>query len=450
MAPSLAEYTPQSVLGYGKFSTVVKASRKGSTVAIKIIRKADTSTINKINNILPSVSSSTDPVTNYDNEINIIREISPFRFQNIIQYYSIYNSSNCVYIIQELSLYGELTPSNFKTQPFFSSSKQSANGIMTQRVVDMVSSICFLHSQSIIHRDIKPANFLLCSNGTVKLTDFDTSYKLGNKKTDKMNLHKKLIGTPLFMPPELLTNSTSEAAFSPTSTLASNSSSNSEPSKFSIITKKLKLFNSKKNDFNPFMLDIWSLGVTLHYLYYSKYPFYADNEFTLLHKIATTSPDTPSLDHQTMLSKLILQCLNKDPSKRPSASTILNDFHKSSPPISKGSSVLSVLNTADDLKIPCDEEVESTTITQKHNFQLPIFMSPPPTINKHFNRSSSSLPVPKQNDNRDSIHTLPANFKSISGSGRLKHSDAMNFKKFLANDESKKQTITMEEYFDNL
>ena len=56
--------------------------------------------------------------------------------------------------------------------------------------------IKFMYSKKILHRDIKPSNFLVKKN-KIKIADFGTS------KTDKTEMLKTLVGTPLFYSPEL-------------------------------------------------------------------------------------------------------------------------------------------------------------------------------------------------------------------------------------------------------
>lgn len=466
----LSDYKPQIVLGYGKFSTVIKAKTKtypdGSggpsassnenhacCVAIKIITKSDT--IKKINKILPISSSS----TNYDNEIRIIRKLSFYDHPNILRYFTILQSQTSVYIVQEMSPLGELNPSNFKyPNPADERAGQSIEPTIIQRLLDMVSSISFLHSLNIIHRDIKPSNFLLFHNGLVKLTDFDTCYTLTDDPIeDKHQLYSKLIGTPLFLPPELLTHS---------SAVSSKPVNNS---KFSNFTKKFKLRNSHKfskpqSDYNPFMLDLWSLGVTLHYLFYSVYPFYADNEFTLLHQIATVKPNTPSLstlsfhiDNTTLpISTIISNLLVKDPNNRLTISDIYTQLHIIQPNLNtklrkKTQCAVDLYPTlSSDLSISdlCDSSDENTddinnnkeltnrmkpasninNVSQALKFQLPIFMSPKDVISSQWGdlndsqklvpKKFVSAPTSNPNNLNNSTTSLPLNGKKIDVKGQ--------------------------------
>mmetsp|Transcript_42942 Transcript_42942/g.81898 ORF Transcript_42942/g.81898 Transcript_42942/m.81898 type:complete len:874 (+) Transcript_42942:317-2938(+) len=55
-----------------------------------------------------------------------------------------------------------------------------------------------MHSHHVAHRDVKPSNILLCSNGIFKLADLGASCMIVDSN------HTTLVGTPLFMAPEVL------------------------------------------------------------------------------------------------------------------------------------------------------------------------------------------------------------------------------------------------------
>ena len=502
ISSDLSDYSPCQVLGYGKFSTVIKAKRKPDNllIAIKIISKSNS--FAKINKILPISSSSP---TNYDNEIEIITKLSIYNHPNIVKCSNIIISSLNVYIIQELSIYGELNPSIFKYSINNNSQSSSIESIIIQNLIQILSSIEFLHSLNIIHRDIKPSNFLVFQNGQIKLTDFDTCYILtNNNQLDNEQLFSKLIGTPLFLPPELLSSSNDENS----SRINSNSNSNSKSKKISIRSnwsKAIKIFDINKNPSNslindPFKLDLWSLGVTLYYLFYSIYPFYADNEFQLLHQIAIKEPLIPSIDELSFeidpkcsIFIIINNLLIKNPQSRWSINKIYKTLHIQQQPIYKPtnppvlinktiskdisiSNLSSIINKSSKTKttkttssLSPNNSPDNIPTTQQFKFQLPIFMSPQNLSNSNnwitnniltkpiINQSTISLSknVDKNDDTswltkpeiteekRSSVQTLPAKLelKSNSGSQKLKHSEIMNFKKFMNENNNKIDTI---------
>ncbi|KAG2365817.1 kinase-like domain-containing protein [Suillus spraguei] len=67
---------------------------------------------------------------------------------------------------------------------------------------NIVSGLYFLHGEGIIHRDLKPANVLVRSDGYLAITDFEYACldEIGNGPVAEW----LMIGTPLYMAPELL------------------------------------------------------------------------------------------------------------------------------------------------------------------------------------------------------------------------------------------------------
>jgi len=140
---------------------------------------------------------------------------------------------------------------------------------------DIICGLEYIHSQKIIHRDIKPQNLLLTAGGTVKLSDFGVSIRIENE--DVQNSLKRTVGSPMFLAPELCATATSFI--------------NGPP------------------------IDIWSLGVTLFFFTFGKYPFVADTEMQLYENIRTKKlifPHRVDRDLQDLLKKL----LTKDPNFR--------------------------------------------------------------------------------------------------------------------------------------
>lgn len=69
----------------------------------------------------------------------------------------------------------------------------------------LAGALAAAHEAGILHRDIKPANILISNDGTLKLSDLGLARPLSDSSlTD----HRNVMGTPLFMAPELFTRTT--------------------------------------------------------------------------------------------------------------------------------------------------------------------------------------------------------------------------------------------------
>jgi serine/threonine protein kinase len=101
----------------------------------------------------------------------------------------------------------------------------------------IVSGIEHIHSRNIVHGDIKPANIVVDSERVPKIIDFDLCVYSEEKKGGR--------GTSNFMAPEV----------------------------YSVWGKSKMYYNER--------VDVFSLGVTLYYLFTKSYPFSADDNDTV-------------------------------------------------------------------------------------------------------------------------------------------------------------------------
>ena len=141
--------------------------------------------------------------------------------------------------------------------------------------------LVYLHNSGIVHRDLKAANILLNEQSQVKLCDFGISAKLSNEQTRRL---KTTVGSPLWMAPEV------------------------------IMEEK---YDSKA--------DIWSLGITLIELAEGVPPYAHHSTLAVLRLIPKNDP--PKLEEPERWSsdfnEFLDKCLQKDPTKRPSAIELL-------------------------------------------------------------------------------------------------------------------------------
>ncbi|XP_015339732.1 serine/threonine-protein kinase Nek3 isoform X1 [Marmota marmota marmota] len=143
----------------------------------------------------------------------------------------------------------------------------------------MCLGVNHIHKKRVLHRDIKSKNVFLTQNGKVKLGDFGSARLLSNP----MAFACTYVGTPYYVPPEIWENLP---------------------------------YNNKS--------DIWSLGCILYELCTLKHPFQANSWKSLILKICQGSIRPLPSHYSYELQYLVKQMFKRNPSQRPSATTLLS------------------------------------------------------------------------------------------------------------------------------
>ena len=77
----------------------------------------------------------------------------------------------------------------------------------------MLDAVGYVHEQKLVHRDIKPSNFMIDKNGKIKLMDFGIAKSLDPNAAEYTQTGTgMMMGTPMYMSPEQITETKSVTA----------------------------------------------------------------------------------------------------------------------------------------------------------------------------------------------------------------------------------------------
>uniref|UniRef100_A0A1A8LLC1 non-specific serine/threonine protein kinase n=2 Tax=Nothobranchius pienaari TaxID=704102 RepID=A0A1A8LLC1_9TELE len=207
------------------------------------------------------------------NEISIL---SMLEHNNIIAYFNHFMDKNTLLIELEYCNGGNL----------YDKIVQQKGKLFTEELVvwylyQIASAVAHIHNAGVIHRDIKTQNIFLTKTNLIKLGDYGLAKKLGSE----FSMAETCVGTPYYMSPEVCQG-------------------------------------TKYN----FKSDIWAVGCVLYEVLTFKRTFDATNALNLCVKIVqgNWTMEVNSDLYSSEIIKLIYDCLNQDPAKRPTAEQILD------------------------------------------------------------------------------------------------------------------------------
>ncbi|XP_071701929.1 mitogen-activated protein kinase kinase kinase YODA-like [Rutidosis leptorrhynchoides] len=200
--------------------------------------------------------------------------LSRLRHPNIVQYYGSETVDDKLYIYLEYVSGGSI----HKLLQEYGPLGEIAIRSYTHQIL---SGLAYLHAKNTVHRDIKGANILVDPNGRVKLADFGMA-----KHISGPSCPLSFKGSPYWMAPEVINNNSSGCNLA---------------------------------------ADIWSLGCTVLEMATTKPPWSQYEGVAALFKVGN-SKELPVLpDHLSEDGKdFILQCLQREPCRRPSAVQLLD------------------------------------------------------------------------------------------------------------------------------
>lgn len=185
-------FDPTKILGKGAFGSVFKAydeSRNNLEVACKMIPAA-------------KLLESEDQYNLFMREVEVLRQI---KGNHIVQLIDVKRTPNNLYIFIDYCDGGDLEKQLKNKKEFTEEEacviiKQIAAAFVTLDEIKIYNNKG--HQVTIMHRDIKPANILF-HKGQVKIADFGFA-KLVDEVDKNVKKAHTLLGTPLYMAPQIL------------------------------------------------------------------------------------------------------------------------------------------------------------------------------------------------------------------------------------------------------
>lgn len=154
---------------------------------------------------------------------------------NIVQLFDVKKSANNIYLFQELCDKGSL-------EDVLSSRRKLPEAEVLVITKQIIKGYKYLHDNKIIHRDLKPANILI-KDELYKIADFGFA-KYYQEGSELDTIHQSLVGSPIYMCPEILNGSS---------------------------------YSTKS--------DVWSTGIIIYQMLYGKTPHRASSLEELVMKV---------------------------------------------------------------------------------------------------------------------------------------------------------------------